>query len=192
VKRYVELLEDNSAAIAARSIKDCFTLDSGLSYSGVPTATVTGLGHLNGETAYALADGIVAGPFAVSNAQITLPFAASTIHVGKLYSCMLKTMRVEAGAMDGTAQGRMKQFSRMVFRFLCTLGGRFGPSEDQLQEFSYWTPGEQILDQQTTPVDGDVTEMWPGGSDTDGQVVVEQHLPLPMTLVAIMPEVDTE
>lgn len=191
-KRYIELLEDNSAAIAARSVKDMFTVDSGLSYTGVPITTVTGLDHLEDKDVYGLADGFVVGPLRVFGGSVTLDTAASVIHLGLPYTCILQTMRVEAGAADGTAQGRTKQFSEVTFRLLCTLGGKFGPSADLLQRFNNWAPNDQIMGVQSTPFDGDLREMWPGGANTDGQIMVVQDQPLPLTLVAIMPEVSTE
>lgn len=58
-------------------------LDCAIIYSGVAATVIGGLSHLIGATVYALADGVVRGPFVVSGAgTITLPVAASLVNVG--------------------------------------------------------------------------------------------------------------
>ena len=54
-KRSVEVLEPGW--LRANAASDAFFVDSGLSYSGVAATTMTGLGHLEGETVSILADG---------------------------------------------------------------------------------------------------------------------------------------
>jgi len=48
------------------------------------------------------------------------------------------------------------------------------------------------MDQALDPFTGDKLVEWPNGYDFDGYLIVSQEQPLPMTLVAIMPQVTTQ
>jgi hypothetical protein len=48
------------------------------------------------------------------------------------------------------------------------------------------------MDQAVPPFTGDKMVEWPGTYDFDGYIYVQQPQPLPMTLVAIMPQVVTQ
>jgi hypothetical protein len=70
--------------------------------------TVSGLDHLDGQAVTAIADG-VARDLTVSLAgEITLPQAASFVHVGLLYACEAETLDLEGVFQSGTTQGRKK------------------------------------------------------------------------------------
>ena len=61
-------------------------MDSGITYNGAPTTTITGLDHLEGKEVTALADGSVVTGKTVSSGQITLGTEASVVHVGLPYT----------------------------------------------------------------------------------------------------------
>ena len=62
---------------------DAYFVDSGLTYDGAATITITGLHHLIGETLTALADGAVVTDLVVAaDGSVTLPAAASKVHLG--------------------------------------------------------------------------------------------------------------
>jgi hypothetical protein len=69
-KRYVERLHTRNFATLA----DAFYVDCGLTYSGAPATTISGLTHLEGQAVNVLADGAVVTGKTVSAAQITLPW----------------------------------------------------------------------------------------------------------------------
>ena len=80
-KRYVERLHTRVFS----TISAAWFLDAAAQYSGSAATTISGLWHLVGESVYALADGIVRGPYTVTaGGQITLSVAASTVTVGKI------------------------------------------------------------------------------------------------------------
>ena len=101
-------------------------------------------------------------------------------------------MRIEAGAADGTAQGKSKRIKTVVLRLLNTLGGFYGPPGGTLDEIQYRTPAVP-MDSVPPLYTGDTALLpWPNGHDFDGYLQVVQTQPFPMTLVAIMPQLDTE
>jgi hypothetical protein len=102
-KRYVEYMVDTDWGTDQ---EDCFCVDSGLTYSGVATSTLSGLGHLEGKTVAVLANGAVHPSKTVESGQITLDYEVTKAHVGLAYTSKLQTMRLEAGSATGNAQGK--------------------------------------------------------------------------------------
>lgn len=187
-KRYVEYLEREYQTGDAQA--DCFYVDSGLTYSGSPATTISGLSHLEGQTVQVLTDGATHPDRTVSSGSITLQAAASKVHVGLACPATIAPTRLEAGAGDGTAQGKTKRINKLVLRFLNTLGCKAGPSLSVLDEIPFRT-GLDPMDAPPPLFTGDKLMEWPGDYDFDGFIVVRQEQPLPMTLVAIMPQLHT-
>lgn len=188
-KRYVEFME---AEWTDESEQDqAFYVDCGLTYTGVPTTTISGLGHLEGQTVRLLVDGSTHPDRTVSAGAITLQRAGSVVTVGLKFAAKLQTMRVEAGAQNGTAQGKTKRTSRVAYRVDNTSSGKFGPDFDHLDDFTFRVPNDP-MDEPVPPFTGDKVQNWPGGYDRDGYYTFYDELPLPVTLVAIFPRVSTE
>lgn len=187
-KRYVEYLEKGYQE--GDSQADCFYVDCGLTYSGAPATTISGLSHLEGKTVQVLADGAAHPDRTVTSGAITLQLAASKVQVGLACPATLQTNRIEAGAGDGTAQGKTKRVNKCVIRFKETLGAFVGPNESNLDEIQFRT-GSDDMDAPPALFTGDKLVEWPGGYDFDGYVMVKQQQPFPMTVVAIMPQVHT-
>lgn len=66
--------------------------DAAITVTQAASTTVTGLGIHEGRTVWAKADGDVVGPFTVTAGAITLPWAASTIEVGRWQAPVLTTL----------------------------------------------------------------------------------------------------
>lgn len=188
-KRYIEYLEKDFYYDG--DLADAFFVDSGLSYDGVPVTTVSGLDHLEGQTVAVLVDGAAHPNRVVTGGAISLQVSGSVIHAGLPYTSTLRTMRLEAGAGDGTAQGKTKRITKAVFRFLATLGAKAGPSESVLDTIQFRSPPNP-MNVHPPLFTGDQMVEWSGGYDFDGYLVVVQDQPLPLTLVAIMPQVHTQ
>lgn len=188
-KRYVEYLNrpyDEEQDTQA----DCFYVDCGATYSGAPTTTISGLGYLEGQTVQVLTDGAAHPDRVVTSGSITLQNSASKVQVGLACVATLQTNRMEAGAADGTAQGKTKRINKCVIRFLNTLGAQAGPDASALDTVEFRTP-ENLMNQAPPLFSGDKMIEWPSGYDTEGYVMVRQPQPLPMTVVAIMPQLHT-
>ena len=187
-KRYVEYLEREYAEGDTQA--SCFYVDCGATYSGIPATTISGLGYLEGQTVQVLADGAAHPDRTVTGGAIMLQVAASTVQVGLGYVSTLQTNRIEAGAQDGTAQGKTKRINKCVVRFYNTLGAKAGPDASTLDELQFRSASDP-MDQPPPLFTGDKLMDWPGGYDFDGYVMVKQVQPLPMTVVALMPQVTT-
>lgn len=186
--RYVEYLEAEYKTGDAQA--DAYYVDCGSTYSGAAATTISGLTWLEGQTVQVLADGSAHPDRTVTGGAITLQRAATKVQIGLGYVSTVQTTRIEAGAGDGTAQGKMKRINKCVLRFYNTLGAFAGPDVANLDEINFRT-GSDRMDQPPPLFTGDKLMEWPGGYDFDGYVMVQQQQPFPMTLVAIMPQVHT-
>ena len=188
-KRYIEYLWPDF--VDNNDIEDAFCVDCGLTYDSTPASTISGLDHLEGKIVSILADGAAHPNRTVESGSVTLQRASSVVHVGLPYVSLLQTMRPEAGAGDGTAQGKTKRINKMVIRFLATVGAKAGPDVDHLDEIQFRS-GSALMDAPVPLFTGDKIMEWPGGYDFDGYMIVEQDQPLPMTVVALMPQLQTQ
>lgn len=130
-KRYVERMHSRVFA----TIADAWFLDCALQYSGASASTISGLWHLAGESVYALADGLVQGPFTVtSGGQITLTTAATKATIGKIIpDADLETLDVEQPDQAGSLQGRKKKINHATvsLKNSANTGLMAGPSGGQ-------------------------------------------------------------
>jgi hypothetical protein len=192
--RYIERLHTRSF----KSIEDAFFVDCGLTYDGPPATTITGLDHLEGEEVVALADGnvvrnLTVGPVA-GGIGVTLPNAASKIHIGLSMIAALETLDLDLGQLEGlgTVQGRMKSVSEVTLRVEKTRGIFIGPKDGDRN-----SPHLVEYKQRSTEAWGEAIQMYTGDIritphwdwNTSGSMWVKQFDPLPMTILAIMPDV---
>jgi hypothetical protein len=188
-KRYVEFLEppyeegDDQDSV--------FYVDSGLTYDGVATTTITGLSHLEGETVQVVADGASHPNRTVSAGAIALARSASVVHVGLACPARLVSMRIESGSQDGTAQGKMKRAHQLVVRLLDTLGGKCGLYGQPLTEIQFRTPSMPMDEPPTIATSIDKVVDVGGDYERDLRIEVRQDQPFPMTVAAIMPRMRT-
>ena len=179
----VERIINGSTVKYVEYLDSTLNMDSGLSGTVTGSSTtVTALDHLEGETVQILIDDAVYPTQKVSSGAITvsLPstFASKTIEVGLGYVSTIKTMRVEAGAEAGTAQGRKKRYNEVLVRLYKTVGATV--NGDQIPFRTSASPMGQPISSFTG--DKRVSNL---GWDRDGQVTVQQTQPLPMTILGI-------
>jgi len=188
-KRYIEYLEKDYSQEDV--IADAFFVDSGLTYSGSAVTTISGLDHLEGETVAVLANGAAHPDCEVVSGSITLARSATKVQVGLSCPATIVTQRINAGGADGTSQGKTKRITKVVIRFLRTLGAQAGFNTDNLDDIQFRS-GSDPMDAPPPIFTGDKLLEWNGGYDFDGYITIQQAQPLPMTIVAIMPQVVTQ
>lgn len=194
--RYVEMLEklftDTAAEFTANKGLNAFFVDSGITYNGAATVTIPGLGHLVGETVAVLADGLAVTNKVVSAAgTITLPAAASVVHAGLPYTGTIQTMRINTNLGDGTAQGREKKIHDIILR-VCRSGPfKAGRNESNL-DACFDRERTLTLGAPYPLFTGDIRLGFDGAWERDGRIMIVQDRPMPLTLVAVMPEVSVK
>ena len=191
--RHIEYLE--SDWVRTGSLPSAFFVDSGLSYSGAAVSTLSGLDHLEGETVAILADGATHASKTVTAGAIALDVSASTVSVGLAYEATLQTMRLDAGAADGTAQGKTKRFTNVVLRLDQTGSGLYYGATATTADMDelHLRDGNDPMDSPVPLFDGDTEILpWPAGYEKAGRLTLKHTLPQPCTVIAIMPQVVTQ
>ena len=171
-------------------VTDAFFVDSGLTYSGSAATTISGLDHLEGQSVSILADGSTHPNKTVSSGSITLDRSVTKAHIGLGFNSTLQTMRVDAGGTEGTAQGKIKRIHDVTLRLFRTVGIQVGSSENEIDRIPFRSSAD-AMGSALSMFTGDKELEFRGGFDNDGFIVVKQNQPLPTTVLAIFPRLQT-
>ena len=151
------------------------------------TTTVSGLWHLEGETVVGTANGYATGELTVTNGAVTLPNASSRVAIGLSYTSEIKTLKIDNNNPLDSLQGREKKITRLTLRLLDTMGLWHGPDTDHMREAKFGLPA--LYGQELSMITGDkhvtVSPSW----NKNGQIVIQQRDPLPLTLLGVVPDV---
>jgi hypothetical protein len=166
-------------------------LDSSLSYSGSAVTTLSGLGHLIGETVAILADGAT-HPNKIVNASgaITLDRSAKNVKIGLPYTSLLQTMRLDAGSQNGTSQAKTKRIYDITVRMYETIGIEVGSNLSDMERIPFRNSVD-LMDEGIPPFTGDKQVEFRGNYETDGFIFVRQNQPLPFTILSLYPRLAT-
>ena len=173
------------AGVTVRTIEylnNSIYVDSGLQYSGSPTATLSGLGHLEGQTVQVLGDGAVFPDQTVTGGSITLSETVSAASVGLAYTTELATLAPEVPQTDGASFGKKKSWNRIILNLYQTLG--ISVNDKQL----VFRTGGDPMDSAPPLFTGqfDITNL--GWKEADTSITIKQEQPLGMTLISITGE----
>ena len=159
-KRYIEYLDPD------------LNVDSGLTYSGAATATISGLDHLIGETVAIVGnDAVFPSQVVAAGGTVTLSSSVTTAQVGLAISPNPKLVPMKPGP-----PGVPKRWSEVFVRVHEAQGLKIN---DTTIPFAYAGMTTAV-----TPFTGDkhISNL---GWDKDGFVTIELTQPLPATVLAI-------
>jgi len=165
-------------------------LDSGLSYVGGDTTSLTGLNHLEGEVVDIIGEGSTQTSKTVADGAITISTATEQAKVGLLYSSDLQTMRLDEGYTE-TTQTKTTRIYDLSVRFQNTVGASVGPNAATLTAIDFRASGSAM----NLPIPlftGDKSVEFDTGYGTEGLVYIQQPQALPMTILGIYPRLETE
>lgn len=194
-KRYLERMTSRTFP----AIADAWFVDCGLRYEGTPTATISGLDHLEGKAVAVLADGNVVPGGTVSGGAIVLDAPYGKVTVGLLPpdGAVLATLDLEVQTPAGTSQGQMKKISQVTVRVKDARGIEVGIEQEVPAGSSAGDPltaevkqrSSQALGTPLQPFSGDWQVSIPTEWNRGGRLVVRQRYPLPATILDLVPEV---
>lgn len=176
-KRYVERMALNYER--QPSVEDWFYVDCGLTYSGAPATTISGLTHLEGQTVQVFADGAHHPDRVVTGGKITLQEPKSKVTIGLQYKSVLQTLRAE-GNPAATILGKRKVIHKVILDVYESVNGSIGVDLDNLDEFQTVPTHDCVV-----PYTGWQELLAPGGWDTEGQIYVVQDRPVTLNIRAI-------
>lgn len=179
-------------------LEEAHFVDCGIRYTGAAISVVYGLQHLEGEEVYGLANNLPVGPLTVVNGSVTLPFAATNIVLGLGYDSEAETSRLENGAADGTAMGKVKRINSIVVNVWNSAGGVIGVHNDQqggpvYEPLEY--PGRFDEFEDVELYTGNIGPITPApGYDMQGTISFKRpkNSPLPFNILSIMPQLNTQ
>lgn len=152
--------------------------------------SISGLGHIEGETVDVVGNGAVQAQKTVSSGSITLETRASIVHVGLPFTSTVTSLSLEAGADSGTAQSRTKRIHEVFVRLYRSLGVKVGPEGGSLDSVPF-RDSSDLMDSPPALFTGDKRVPYPKGFETKDHVQVQQDQPLPMTILALISHVKT-
>jgi len=186
-RRYVERMKNFDFGSNTTS---AFFVDSGLSYSGSAVSSFSTLYHLEGETVSVLANGASHANKTVASASIALDFSATSAAIGYGYTSNMQTLRIESGSSDGTSQGKPKRIHGITVRLFETVGVEVGNDSSETDRI-FFRDSSMDMDTAVPLFSGDKDVEFPGGFDDDDRIYLQQTQPLPLTVLALYPRMNT-
>ena len=163
-------------------------MDCALVYEGLPVQTCTGLSCLEGEEVCILADGSILPMQRVAQGKIRLPRPASVIIVGLAYGADLQTMPVEVFGEQGASVSRKKVINAVNVLFQDTAAGFVGTDFSRMEPIV--VRQSEPYGEAAMPFTGTKRLVVRGGAACSTGVCIRSDAPLPMTVLALSPEVE--
>ncbi|MNJ26359.1 hypothetical protein D3C77_208370 [compost metagenome] len=155
---------------------------------GIAATTITGLDHLEGKTVSALADGNVVPNAVVASGSITLDGPALVAHVGLPITADFETLDITL-QNNQAFLGAKKRVNGVSVLCQESRGIFAGPDSGHLREFkqrsteNYGEPIKLLTGRAEILIDA----KW----DESGRVFIRQSDPLPLTILGVMPNVQS-
>lgn len=173
--RGIEVLDEEAAMPYSGGTWMGLQVDAGVIYTGVATSTITGLGHLNGQTVAIVGGGVEYPSQVVSGGQVTgLTPPVTTAFVGLPYAALGETMPPELSGL-GTIQRSPKHWVELTALLDATVG--------------FTLQGQALPLPVGVPFTGEKHLPFLGWG-RDGTVTFAQLQPLPATLLGLVGYLD--
>lgn len=170
-------------------LADAFFVDSGKTYSGASTTTITNLHHLEGKTVSVLGEGAVMPQQVVTNGQITLPQAVTKAQVGLPIIGQVQTLPMIL-ALDIKNFGDKQNIAGASLRVQNASSIFVGRTLSKLRELKVRT--SETYDAPPNLKTGMVRLRVDGDWDEEGQMWIQQSNPLPLTVSSMLLELAEE
>ncbi len=182
----VYMLVARNGAYTIELFDENLNLDSALSgETETPTASWSGLDHLEGLEVAIVADGVLQASKTVSSGAVTLDEAASAVEIGLPYTHIIEPL--PPSDVGGAGGGRRIRLIEAIFRLQDTAALKLDVGRG-LHDIALCQIGEDpILDAPLPLVSGDI-RVRALGWQADGQKPlwrIEQSAPLPFTLLSV-------
>lgn len=163
------------------------------SLRGVPVSdwalmaeTISGLGHLEGKSVSVLTDGDVHPPQVVASGSIVLQYPAAVVHAGLPYNAELETLDVEFQGQE-TVLDKRKVIPGVTLYLEASRNFKAGRDKNKVyeQKAGYRQTYDSAIPLVTGVSELKINTAW----SESGRIYVQQPDPLPLTILAIIPDV---
>jgi hypothetical protein len=193
IERFVELNYPND-------YQSSWQVDAGIGYTGAAATTFSGAQHLAGSAVTGVADGAVinftmpvSGTFVFGpggTPGLTGIASASIVTVGLAFLPQLQPLPLDLG--EPTIQSKRKKIASVTVRIKQALGlqiGRLAATAVNMKDMVIGNVGTMTNTTVTGLVTGDARTVIDPLWDVYGQYLIQQPLPYPATILAVIPEV---
>lgn len=149
-----------------------------------PTATITGLDHLEGEEVVIFADGAVQIGKTVSGGSVTLEEAATVVVVGLQITSTIHTLTYSSDTVFGKSDARTKRLTDLEVLTYKTQGLKVGASLDRMNDQSDQNPYD-LVDNAYYLYTGWVRYQFNMDWGNDASFYIQHIEPLPATICMI-------
>lgn len=155
-------------------------------------STISGLDYLEGESVAIYADGADHPAQVVSSGAIHLEIPSAVVAIGYNFSSDGKLLRLEAGSRNGTSIGKTRRTHRVGVMLHRSAGLQMGPSFDELDPIEFRTQGVDESGRCSPLFTGIQTHEMEFDYDFDNNICFRVSNSLPCTLLAVMPQLETQ
>jgi len=139
---------------------------------------ITGMTHLANKTVFVMSGPVPVGEYTVSaSGEIQLETRRTEFTVGYNYFSDLVPMNI------GLKKNTKKRITNVGIEVYKTLAGKEGKDEDNLDNFNY--DKTIVMDVPQDLISGTVRVPHRGGHEFNGDIMIRQDLPLPMTVLSL-------
>jgi hypothetical protein len=183
IKRYIGRLNDREWG--TNYLTEWQGSDFYTTYTSPGTATLTGLGYLEGETVTVVADGVVKSNEVVSGGQITIDSDAyTTVVVGLPFTSTMAPIYLESEFQFGSSQGTKKDVRTATIRFKDTFSAKVTGDLAGNLDLVKFDPDETPL------FNGDWEAWFDNESEFLKTCYIVQDQPMPCQVLAMIPNVE--
>lgn len=171
-------------------------VDSGILYSGVSTATITGLSTLEGEQVVVWGNGVDLSPdvdgvqttYTVTSGQISLPSQVTSAIIGLPYTAQFKSTKLAYAAQFGTALTQKKKVNYLGLNLYQTHynGVKYGPDFDNLDSLPLYEDGTTVAANYIWPTYDKAGFEFDGSYDVDSRLCLQAQAPRPCTVTGVV------
>jgi hypothetical protein len=184
VRRGEKLLIERMAATRWDAVENSCFLDSAVTYQfDEPQTMLRNLGHLEGKTVSALADGGVVTGLVVSNGVVELDQPATTVTVGLPYTATIETLPLAFQGQAGWTIAKPQIQAKAVIRLIDSRGVKAGPTDATLEPLR--SRINELPGQPPALMTGLYETYLRADINGGARMVVRSDDPLPMTVSAI-------
>ncbi len=159
-------------------------------YAGGAVSGFGAMYHLEGDDVSILANGASHPDKTVSGGAISLDFPSTSAAIGYGYTSSMQTLRLESGSQDGTSQGKPKRIHGITMRLFETVGVEIGNDAGEIDRV-FFRDSSMAMDEAVPLFTGDKDIEFQGGFNDDDRIYLQQTQPLPLTILALYPRMNT-